>query len=73
MSDQESPKPNPANQGEGNYEAARNFDKAEEAFVKSGAVEENARKAADALKGPEAEELEKARVSTAKGAHPASE
>jgi hypothetical protein len=60
-------------QGEGNYEAARNFDKAEEAFVKSGAVEENARKAADALKGPEAEELEAARLATAKGAHPKAE
>jgi hypothetical protein len=56
-------------QGEGNYDAARRFDKAEEAFVKSGAVEEGARKAADALEGPEAEQLEAARVATAKGAH----
>ncbi len=54
-------------QGEGNYDAARNFDKAEADFVKSGAVPENARKAADALDGPEAAELEAARVKTGKG------
>jgi hypothetical protein len=56
-----------AMQGEGNYDAARNFDKAEAKFVQSGAVPENARKAADALDGPEGAELEAARVKTAKG------
>ena len=54
-------------QGEGNYDAARNFDKAETEFVESGAVPENARKAAEALDGPEAAELEAARVKTGKG------
>jgi hypothetical protein len=60
-------KPSGDLQGEGNYDAARNFDKAEAEFVKSGAVPENARKAADALDGPEAAELEAARVKTGKG------
>ena len=54
-------------QGEGDYDAARRFDRDEQVFVKSGRVEENARKAADALDGPEGEELEKARKSTAEG------
>ena len=54
-------------QGEGNYDAARNFDKAEAEFVKSGAVPDNARKAADALDGPEAADLEAARVKTGRG------
>ncbi len=56
-----------AMQGEGNYDAARNFDKAEAKFVQSGAVPENARKAAEALDGPEAAELEAARIKTGKG------
>jgi hypothetical protein len=63
----ETKKPSNAIQGEGNYDAARNFDKAEAEFVKSGAVEANARKAADALDGPEAADLEAARVKTGKG------
>jgi hypothetical protein len=54
-------------QGEGNYDAARNFDKAEAEFVQSGAVAENARKAADALDGPESADLEAARIKTGKG------
>ncbi len=54
-------------QGEGNYAAARRFREAEEAFVKDGPVEEKAREAADALDGPEADELEAARRSTAAG------
>ena len=33
-------------QGEGNYEAARKFNRAEREFVKSGKVEEAARRAA---------------------------
>jgi len=51
-------------QGEGNYDAARKFDAEERAFVKSGQVEKKAREAEDALDGPEAEDLEKARKET---------
>lgn len=57
-------------QGEGDYRAARNFDNSQEAFAKSKDVEKKARAAADALNGPEAEELEAARISTSRGAHP---
>ena len=57
----------PKNQGEGDYDAARRFDAAEAAFVKSGAVEKAAREAAEALEGPEGAELEAARKATAKG------
>ena len=52
-------------QGEGNYEAARRFRKQEEDFVRKGPVTQKAREAAEALDGPEAEELEKARRETA--------
>ncbi len=48
-------------QGEGNYDAARKFDAEERAFVKSGKVEQKAKEAEDALDGPEAEDLERAR------------
>ena len=62
-------------QGEGDYVAGRRFQDAEQAFVKTGPVEEKAREAADALDGPEADALEKARTSTAEGpshdSHPA--
>ncbi|MEO8812820.1 MAG: hypothetical protein ABI376_07915 [Caulobacteraceae bacterium] len=58
---------NPNIQGEGDYEAARKFDKDERAFVESGKVKENARKAADALDSPEGKDLEAARVSTGEG------
>ncbi len=54
-------------QGEGDYDAARRFDRDERAFIDSGKVDENARKAADALDGPEGDELERARKSTAEG------
>ena len=54
-------------QGEGDYDAARRFDKEEAAFVKSGKVPEKAREAADALDGPEAEDLERARKDTGEG------
>lgn len=47
--------------GEGNYEAAEEFQKEQHEFAQSGKVEEGAREAADALDGPEAEELEEAR------------
>ena len=56
-------------QGEGNYDASRKFQKDEAEFVKSGQVEKKAIEAKEALDGPEGEELERARVETAKG-HP---
>ena len=49
-------------QGEGNYEAGRKFQEDERKFVKGGPVEQKAREAADALDGPEAAELERARA-----------
>jgi len=54
-------------QGEGNYVAGRRFQNAERKFVKTGPVKQKAREAADALDGPEAEELEAARLASAKG------
>ena len=53
------------NRGEGNPEAARDFNEAEQKFVKSGKVEKAAHDAAKALDGPEAAELEAASKSTA--------
>jgi hypothetical protein len=53
--------------GEGNYEAAAEFQKEQHAFARSGDVKKKAREAADALDGPEAEELEKARAASADG------
>lgn len=55
------------NQGEGNYEAAREFQEAQHEFAKSGQVEERAREAAEAIEGEEGAELEKAREAAAKG------
>ena len=54
-------------QGEGDYDAARQFDKDEEAFVKKGGYEKKAREAEQALDGPEGPELEKARKDTGEG------
>jgi hypothetical protein len=51
-------------QGEGNYDAAREFDAQERAFVKTGQVEKKAREAEEALDGPEGEDLERARKDT---------
>ncbi len=55
------------NQGEGNYEAAKTFDDTQAAFAKSGKVEAKAREAANAVDGPEADELEAARQAAAEG------
>ncbi|HEX4504815.1 MAG TPA: hypothetical protein VH722_03720 [Alphaproteobacteria bacterium] len=49
-----------ANEGEGNRKAAREYNKGVQDFVKTGQVEKKAREAADALDGPEANELRKA-------------
>lgn len=54
-------------QGEGNYDAARKYDAEQAEFAKSGKVDEAARKAEEALQGPEGAELERARVSTGEG------
>ena len=54
-------------QGEGNYEAARQFDKDERDFIAKGGVEKKAREAEQALDGEEGEALEKARKDSAKG------
>lgn len=55
------------NQGEGNYEAARQFQKSQHEFAQSGRVEDKAREAEKALDGDEGEELEQARRAAAKG------
>jgi hypothetical protein len=62
-------------QGEGDYISAKRFDDEERSFVESGRVEKKAREAAEALDGPEAAELERARRLSAEGkslhsAHP---
>ena len=58
-------------QGEGDYVAARKFQKDESAFASHPDEVARAAKAAeDALDGPEGEELERARTETAKGSHP---
>jgi hypothetical protein len=54
-------------QGEGDYDAARRFDKDEAEFVKKGGIEKKAREAEEALDGPEGEELERARRETGEG------
>ncbi|MFL5297943.1 MAG: hypothetical protein ACJ798_16320 [Phenylobacterium sp.] len=56
-------------QGEGNYDAARKFDRLERAFVENEAVEQKAREAEEALDGPEGEELERARKETGERGH----
>jgi hypothetical protein len=53
--------------GEGNYEAAAEFQKEQHAFARSGEVKKKAREAAEAVDGPEAAKLEKARAATASG------
>lgn len=53
--------------GEGDYRSGKKFQDAETRFAKSGPVKQKAREAADALDGPEAAELEKARNESAKG------
>jgi hypothetical protein len=52
-------------QGEGDYEAGRRFQKAERNFVEHGPVKRKTREAAQAVEGPEGEDLERARRETA--------
>ena len=54
-------------EGEGSYEGAREFQKEQHEFAKSGQVEAKAKEAAEALDGPEAAELEAARKKAAQG------
>ena len=54
-------------QGEGDYAAARKFDKEEAAFAKSGQVETKAAEDKAALYGPEGAALEAARRAAARG------
>jgi len=54
-------------QGEGNYDAARRYRKAQEDFAKSGKVDKAAHDAEDAIEGPEGAELERARRETGEG------
>lgn len=53
--------------GEGDYKSARKFQKAQTEFAKHGPVKQKAREAAEALSGPEGEELEQARKRAAEG------
>lgn len=48
------------NEGEGNRTAAREYNKAQQEFVRSGAVEEKAREAGEAVEGKEGKALERA-------------
>lgn len=48
-------------QGEGNYDAARRYQKEQHEFAKTGPVEEKAQEAEEALDGPEGADLERAR------------
>jgi hypothetical protein len=61
-------------EGEGNYTAARKYDRDQKQFAESGRVEKAARDAAQAVQGPEREQLrraEQAGRSHAKGEDPA--
>ena len=51
--------------GEGSYDGAEQYQKDQHRFAKDGPVKDKARKAAEALDGDEAEELERARKQTA--------
>jgi hypothetical protein len=53
-------------QGEGNYDAARRYRKAQEDFARSGKVDKAAHEAEEAIEGPEGAELERARRETGK-------
>ena len=53
-------------QGEGDYISGRRYQTEQDEFAESGKVEAGARKAEEALDGPEGEELERARQETGK-------
>ncbi|MDD3837270.1 MAG: hypothetical protein WCY15_16365 [Phenylobacterium sp.] len=51
-------------EGEGSYTAGKQYQKEQHKFAEEGPVEQKAREAEEALDGPEAEELERARKET---------
>jgi hypothetical protein len=51
-----------ANEGEGNYTAARHYNDATRDYVKSGRVDQAAKKAEAAVEGPEGKELREAEL-----------
>ena len=57
-----SPAPGPDVQGEGNYDAAREFDEAQRKFVESGKVKDAAKKAAPQSEDEQREMLDAERV-----------
>ena len=66
--------PEQKNEGEGNYTAAHEYDRDQKRFAESGKVDKAARDAAQAVQGPEGEQLrqaERAGKSHAKGEDPA--
>lgn len=70
--DQTPPKPEDM-QGEGNYDAARQFDAEQTEFAENpDKVEQKAREAADALDGPEGEELRDAEAKARRKPDPSS-
>ena len=54
-------------EGEGSYVGGKKFQRDEREFIKTGAVKKKAREAAEAVDGPQAKELEEARIRTGKG------
>lgn len=52
-------------EGEGSYTAGKQYQQDQHRFAKDGPVEQKAREAEEALDGPEAEDLERARRETA--------
>jgi hypothetical protein len=58
-----------ANEGEGNRTAARQYNKAQQDFVKSADVAEKAHEAEEALEGREGEELKRAESEGKRHAH----
>jgi hypothetical protein len=57
------------NEGEGNHTAAREYNKAQQDFAKSGKVDQAAKDAARAVDGPEAADLKKAEAIGKSHAH----
>ncbi len=60
----------PKIEGEGSYEATHRYNSAVEKHAKEGDVDGLAKKAADALDGPEGDELRKAEADGKRGPHP---
>ena len=60
MSQEQKPQGSSHNEGEGNRAAARQYNKAQREFAKSGEVEKKAREAEEALEGREKRELNRA-------------